>query len=86
MKSLRTIATLALLAIAPAAQAHPGHNLQDASTLHLITSPYHLAVLALMGTALLLAGRFIQRRLPRRVVQGLGVMALFAAALLWHRR
>ena len=34
------------------AEAHPGHDLQDASATHILTSPYHLAVLALSGAAL----------------------------------
>ncbi len=86
MKSLRIIATLAILSVLPATHAHPGHSLQEADTLHLLTSPYHLTVLTLSGAALLLGARFIQRRVPRCLMQGLGVVSLLAAAILWQAR
>jgi uncharacterized membrane protein len=68
------------------AQAHPGHGLHDASATHILTSPYHLAVLALSGAVLLLVARFVQRRLPRRLLQGAGLAALAVATVIWGVR
>jgi peptidoglycan/LPS O-acetylase OafA/YrhL len=79
-------AALALALGSAMAQAHPGHGLHDASATHILTSPYHLAVLALSGAALLLVARFVQRRLPRRVLQGAGLAALATATVLWGMR
>jgi hypothetical protein len=68
------------------ASAHPGHSLRDATASHLLTSPYHLAVLAGIGLGMLLLGRFVQRTLPRRVLHCGGFAALACAALLWGLR
>ena len=74
-----------LLALGSAwAQAHPGHGLFDHGAGHAITNPYHAAVLAAIGVGCWLAGRFAARRaMPKRLLQGVGVMALLAAAALW---
>jgi hypothetical protein len=68
------------------ASAHPGHSLSGATPQHLLTSPYHLAVIAFVGIALWLAGRFVQRQLTRRLLQGAGFAAVLAAALIWGIR
>ena len=68
------------------AQAHPGHSLHDASATHILTSPYHLAILASGGALLWFAARFIQRRLPRRLLQGAGLVAIATATVLWGLR
>ena len=82
--ALSMLATIGVLALgAASAHAHPGHGARDASALHMLSSPYHLAVLALSGAVLLLAGRFARRQLPRRVLQGAGLAALGAATALW---
>ena len=65
------------------AHAHPGHGLSDASATHILTSPHHLAVLAISGAALCLLARFVQRRWPRRLLQGAGLAALATATVLW---
>ena len=75
-----------LLALALTAEAHPGHDIRDASPQHLLTSPDHLAVLALGGAALWFAGRFVQRQLPRQLLQGSGLAAVLAAGVLWGFR
>ena len=77
---------LALLTSSLSTHAHPGHSLQDASTAHLFTSPDHLTVLALGGIGFFAAGYLIQRRLPRRLLQGSGVAAVLAAVVLWGLR
>jgi peptidoglycan/LPS O-acetylase OafA/YrhL len=77
---------LGSLLLAFSASAHPGHDLRDASTRHLFTSPDHLAMLALGGAALWLIGRFVQRQLPRRLLQGAGAAAILTAAFIWGVR
>ena len=66
-----------------AAHAHPGHALEDHGVAHVVTSPYHLGVLALAGSGLWFAGWCVQRRLPRRLLHCAGVAALAGAAILW---
>ena len=83
----RSLAAALLLNLGGAlAHAHPGHGLDDASAAHILTSPYHLTVLALSGAALLLVARFVPRRLPRRLLQGAGIAAAAAALVLWGSR
>jgi hypothetical protein len=53
---------------------------------HLLTSPDHLAVLVLGGVTLWLVGRFVQRQLPRRLLQGAGLAALLTAGVIWGIR
>jgi hypothetical protein len=83
---LKLLACSPLLTLAFAAQAHPGHDLRDASPEHLLTSPDHLAVLALGGAALWLAGWGVPRPLPRRFLQAAGLVAACSAALIWGAR
>ncbi len=84
---LRLALSTALLALATGlAQAHPGHALHDASPTHLLTSPDHLAVLALGGAAVWFGARWVERRLPRRSLQVLGIVAVTTAAVLWGIR
>lgn len=77
---------LGSLLSAISASAHPGHDLRDATPQHLLISPDHLAVLALGGVALWFVGRFVQRQLPRRLLQRAGLAAVLAAALIWGVR
>ena len=84
---LPTLATAAALVLgATSAHAHPGHGLHEATAWHVLSNPYHLAVLAFVGVVLLLAGRFVQRRLPRRVLQGAAIVTLATATVLWGLR
>ena len=64
------------------ASAHPGHSLTDAGISHLVTSPDHLLLLALGGVMISVAGRFVQRRLPRWAMHGAGALALMSAIVL----
>lgn len=82
-----TLATAAVLTLGVASvHAHPGHGLHEAGALHVLSSPYHLAMLALGGAVLLFAGRFVERRWPRRALQGAGLIALGFAPVLWGLR
>jgi len=80
------LSTVAFALATGLAQAHPGHALHDAGPSHLLTSPDHLAVLALGGAAAWFGARWVERRLPRRLLQILGVVAMSAAAVLWGIR
>ena len=82
VSKLSGIMALTFAAVATV-QAHPGHALSDASAQHVLTSPYHLAVLALSGLALWTIGYFIHRRTARRVLQFGGAFAVATAAVLW---
>lgn len=82
-KSSRLLSAFCLAASAFPLLAHPGHSHGEASLSHLLTSPYHVTVLALAGVAMLGAAHFIQRRLPRRVLQASGAAALLGAVLVW---
>lgn len=64
-------------------QAHPGHDMFDLGVKHVVTSPYHMGVMALIGFVLFAGAQLIRQQLPRRVVQILGTMALLASAVLW---
>ena len=80
----RAFATVAIVFGSICAQAHPGHGLLDQGAAHVATSPYHVAVLALIGGGCWLAARFAARRVvPRRFLQCAGTVALIAAGALW---
>ncbi|MGV3756826.1 MAG: hypothetical protein ACO1QS_15705 [Verrucomicrobiota bacterium] len=84
----RFVAYVALLVgtmIPMAASAHPGHDLTQSSATHILTSPYHIMVLALAGAACWFAGTQVQRRIPARVLSTLGVVMLVGAVVLWGK-
>lgn len=83
MSRLKIPLALSYCLLAASAQAHPGHSLADHGLPHVVASPYHLAALALVGGLFLTPAFFVQRPLPRRVMQVVGAAALLAAALLW---
>jgi hypothetical protein len=84
LSKVRPVAVLTFLAISALSLfAHPGHDLGAYGAKHVITSPYHLAILATAGLILCAAARFIQHRISRRCVQITGAVALVAAAVLW---
>jgi hypothetical protein len=73
------------------AGAHPGHGLSEANASHVLTSPYHLAVVAgcLVTAALtLFAGaKVVQHPAARRTLQITAACAMLAAAvtaLIWR--
>ena len=86
VRRLETAVMLGVLALAGAAQAHPGHSLGDAGVAHALTSPNHLAALALFGLGLFVGAQFVQRHLPRRALQCGGALTLACAAVLWGVR
>ena len=68
-----------------AASAHPGHDLSQSSATHILTSPYHIMVLALAGAACWFAGTQVQRRIPARVLSTVGMLMLVGAVVLWGK-
>lgn len=77
--ALTTATTLALsLTIA---SAHPGHALDAEPVSHLVTSPYHLITLTMIGAGLLVGGVFVKRLATRRAMQITGVAAVAVAAV-----
>jgi hypothetical protein len=86
LRSSALVLAIGYLLSAISASAHPGHRLGEHGATHIVSSPYHLAMLALGGAMLWLTGRFVQRQLPRRFLQGAGIAAVLTAALIWGVR
>jgi hypothetical protein len=72
----------ALLAVVQTANAHPGHGLLEHGAAHVITSPYHLMILATMGVAMIAIARIVRSRSAQRNMRIAGVGAVIAAGLL----
>jgi hypothetical protein len=72
----------ALLAIVHTASAHPGHPILEHGAAHVITSPYHLLILATLGVALLAVAQLVRSRWAQRCLRVAGVGAVIAAGLL----
>lgn len=82
----RLFIAAATLACAGSLQAHPGHIMWDRGAMHMITSPYHLGVLALLGFVLVAGAQFVRKQVPRRAMQVVGASALLITAVLWGVR
>jgi hypothetical protein len=67
----------------PSVQAHPGHGLTEGGAVHWLTSPDHLAVLALAGVCAWGIGGFLRNRPFRKTLQYGGLGALALAVMLW---
>src|SRR5947207_12067827 len=79
----RLLASLCFFAISILSlPAHPGHDLGAYGTKHIVTSPYHLAVLAGGGLLICWGARFLRHRVSRHCAQSAGVVAMLAAVLL----
>ena len=72
----------ALLAVVQTANAHPGHGLLDHGAAHVITSPYHLMILAAGGVALIAGARIVRNRSVQQGLRIAGFGAVIAAGLL----
>ncbi|MEY2409088.1 MAG: hypothetical protein QOF48_1758 [Verrucomicrobiota bacterium] len=80
----RAISTAAFLLSGASAMAHPGHGLLDRGATHLLASPYHIAVLSLMGAGCWIAARVLRRHArSKRFLHWSGSAALVAAVVLW---
>jgi len=72
----------ALFAVVSSADAHPGHGLLDHGAAHVITSSYHLVILAAMGVAMIAAAQIVRRRSAQRFMRIAGIGAVIAAGAL----
>ena len=73
---------VAVLAPAKTANAHPGHHLLEQGPAHVITSPYHLLMLATMGVAVLAAAQMVRSRWTQQFLRIAGLVAVIAAGVL----
>ena len=78
LNSTGTVAALVLLQ-GLNLMAHPGHSLFQQGAGHLVTSPFHVACLAVCGGGLFALARLLRNSIARRTVKVLGV-AMVAAA------
>lgn len=78
----RLFGLLALaLCSATVSQAHPGHEMLDSSVTHVVSSPYHLLTLALLGGGCLVATRFIASARARKLVAATGCLLIASGIL-----
>lgn len=82
----RSCQLLLALAATLSAQAHPGHSIGEHGISHALASPYHVATLLLLGGAAWLGAMFVQRSLPRRLLQGFGTASAICGILLLAAR
>jgi hypothetical protein len=75
-----TAAALFVLSVAPVS-AHPGHALNARPVVHLLTSPYHLLTVGMIGAGLLFAAIFVKHLATRRALQLSGLTALALTGL-----
>ncbi len=69
--------------IVATAQAHPGHSLAEASPGHLLSSPDHIALLALAAFLPVYIARQIPHPVARRWLDATGVVVALATAAMW---
>ena len=63
-------------------QAHPGHELSESSVSHVISSPYHLLCLGLLGGFCLLAAKFTASVVRRKALVTAGCCLIAGGLLL----
>ena len=80
------LAVAATITLTLTAQAHPGHDWNDASARHLFTSPDHIAALVLCGAGLWFGARFVRAVRPRRILQAAGMATVLIAGVIWGIR
>ncbi|MDX1953788.1 MAG: hypothetical protein SFY81_16585 [Verrucomicrobiota bacterium] len=74
---------LLLTLLSVTSQAHPGHDMLDHGPAHLVSSPYHLAVLSLTAIMLFAVAQFTRRPAVRRTLRFSAAVILLAATVLW---
>ena len=83
--STRVAILLSTVCGVSALQAHPGHDLASQGVAHALTSPYHLATMALVGAGMLACGSLVTKAPVRRGLQVAGVACLTLTVLLGLR-
>lgn len=79
---LRAVTLLAASFCQGSAFAHPGHSLNDASLLHIVSQPDHVLLLAVSAVVLWVSGAFLQRRWMRTLANGVAAVSLVLAGTL----
>jgi hypothetical protein len=72
-----------MLMLTQTGQAHPGHSLNEHGLLHIVTSPFHLLLLTVMGIGSWCAARFVSNAMGRRFLRFGAAAAVTTAILLW---
>jgi hypothetical protein len=70
----------------PHAYAHPGHDLLEHGSAHVIGSAYHLTVVALLTLVSFAAAALVTRPRIRRSLASFGFAGIVCFALLWTLR
>jgi hypothetical protein len=81
--AVTVVTIIFILAASTPALAHPGHGWRDHHASHFLTSPDHLAVLALAGAAAWGLAWGVRHVAARRWLQYLGGSAVLLSAALW---
>jgi hypothetical protein len=63
--------------------AHPGHDLFHQGATHALTSPFHLFVLAVIGTGLFLAAKLMRSPKVQQSMRVGGAAMMLLSLLLW---
>ena len=79
---MKNVLTLLTVGSAIPLYAHPGHDLFERGARHVVTSPFHLAVLMAMGVALAVAARFVPQTHTRTLLRIGSVSCLMLALML----
>jgi hypothetical protein len=67
-------------------QAHPGHDLMEHGPAHVVTSPFHLLIIAMVSALCLTCATFVMNPRAKRVLSSTGAVALLVAAVTWFLR
>jgi hypothetical protein len=83
-RRLSALTVTALILGTALAQAHPGHDLFQHGFSHAATTPDHLLILVLAGSALFGLGFLIRPRLQRRAIHLVGFLLAVGALVAWN--
>ena len=73
---------LLVLSATTLVQAHPGHDLSESSVSHVVSSPYHLLCLGLLGGFCLVAAKFTANAMRRKALVTVGCCLIAGGVLL----
>ena len=70
-------------AFAAEVSAHPGHPPTEHGLSHLLTSPYHLVTLAVVGLTLIAIAKMVKHRIAAGFLVIAGIAAVGTVAFWW---
>ena len=76
---LFALATLSL-------RAHPGHDLMEHGPAHVVTSPFHLLIVAMVSALCFTCAAFVMNPRVKRFLSSTGTVALLVTAVMWFLR